>query len=477
MVLPACKKTVTEVRKNSVVKVFTSAQTIDFYEPWKPGSQYSLEGCGCIIAGAPFGDARNRVLTVSRMVNRANYIEVQRFGETKRYVAKVEQVGFDLDLAVLSVADAAFFKGTEPVELGDLPAAGDKVTAHGGDEKSVKEDTVSGLDQVWCVEAGRYVPAILTNDSVESDSYGCPVFKGRKLIGIAFNAYTKPEKAGAVVPANMIRRFFKGFKDNRPYDGFPDLGIAAQSLENAALRDYYRVPAVTTGVIITKVGQGSTADGPLKEGDVLTAINGRNLDNEGKINVGKLGRIDGDYLIFPLMMGENVKLDVLRDGGAVKVEAPLKPISRLVTYRADERKPTFFMIAGFVFAPLTGNYFGTAQWKSFNPKLQDLYYNGTPTKDRKEVVLVSHVLPNDINEGYDKLNNLIVEKVNGKPVPDMKALVAAFAQPMGRYHVVETDDHAYFGSMIVFDAKKAEKATKEIMAAYKIPADRSDDLK
>jgi len=91
----------------------------------------------------------NRILTTAHFVNKGNYIEVQKFGETKRYVAKVEQVGYDMDLALLSLEDPEFFKDAVPVRFGDLPSPGDKILIHGADELSIKEDTLSGLDMVF----------------------------------------------------------------------------------------------------------------------------------------------------------------------------------------------------------------------------------------------------------------------------------------------------------------------------------------
>src|SRR5258708_982520 len=75
-----------EALKKSVVQIFTTTQNVDYYEPWKPGSQVPIQGCGAILPG-------ERLLTTAHLVNKGNYIEVQKFGETKRYVAKVEQVG------------------------------------------------------------------------------------------------------------------------------------------------------------------------------------------------------------------------------------------------------------------------------------------------------------------------------------------------------------------------------------------------
>jgi S1-C subfamily serine protease len=455
--------------KKSVVKVFTTAQNVDYYEPWKPGSQIQLRGCGTLLPG-------NLILTTAHLVNKGNYIEVQKFGDTRRYVAKVEQVGFDLDLALLSVDDPDFFSDTKPVEFGGLPGRGDKLVIEGGDELSVKEDSVSGMDMVWGNEGGRQQPAILTNAVIDPTNDGCPVFSGGKFIGVPFDSSGKSDKSGSVNPVNVIQTFLKDVQGGRSYEGFPDLGFYTQDLENPSLRSYYRIPPKQTGEIITRVFYGGSADGILKEGDVLTALDGHPVDDDGYITLPKEGRIPELYLATFYSIGEAINLDILRDGKPQKIKMPLKALSRLLPNRQDLRHPTYFLMGGFVFVPLTVNYFATAAWDSFNPELQEILFHGLVTPERKQVILISHVLPHEINKGYDKLGNLVVTRVNGRPISDMKDLLDAFERPLDGYHVIEVDDHDWFGSTIIVDADKAKEATGEIMDTFKVPADRSKDL-
>ena len=469
--LPACKWGKEKDPRKSVVKVFTTLQSVDFSEPWKPGSEAHLQGCGCVVSGG-------RVLTTAHLINKGNYIEVQKFGETKRYVAKVQEVGYDQDLALLGVEDKDFLKDTEPVEFGDLPHAGDKVKIVGGDELSIKEDTIAGLDMVWTWEGATFVPALVTNGDIDNKNDGCPVFKDGKFVGLPFESWHKTEKTGSLIPVKMVQRFYRAIDGGRPYGGMPDLGVYAQELENPALRAYFGLTGDQTGIGVTRVLEQGASVGALKEGDVLTAIDGHAIDNDGYITLGKKSeRIQADYLIAFYLPGEQVNLDLIRAGHPMKVKISLLPLPTLVPYRADNRNPTYFMIAGYVFVPLTYNYLQAMDWKSLKPSLKDLYSHGVITAERKQVVLLSHVLPNDINTGFDKQGNLVIDKVNGRPIREMKDLIAAFAAPQGDYHVIEMDEHSWFGSRIVIDAKRAKQATDEVMAAFKIPADRSQDLK
>jgi len=467
---PACRSRRAADHKASVVKVYTTIQNVDFYEPWKPGAQATLQGCGCILPGG-------LILTTAHLINKATYIEVQKFGETKRYVAKAGPVGYDLDLAILRVDDPEFTRAIVPVEMGKLPAPGDKVTIFGKDELSVKEDTLSGLDMVWGAETIREVPALITNEAIDDKNNGCPVFKDGKLVGIPFDATGKADKKGSIIPVNVIERFLRSVQNGRAYDGFPDSGVVYQELESPALRAYYKVPQDQSGVVVTKVLYGGSAEGLLKEGDVLTAVDGQPIDSEGTIKVDKVHRVSWEYRIVFCLMGEKVKLDVLREGKPLKVEMPLKPLPKLVVYREDSTEPTYFMYAGFVFVPLTGNYFQTAEYKSFKPALKNLYSHGFLSEKRKQVVLISHILPHDINTGYARVANAIVTKVNGREITGIKDLVAALDHPVDRYQILEIDDHAWFGSSVVLDSEKAKIATQELMKNLRIPSDRSADLK
>src|ERR1700678_4131971 len=108
----------------SVVKIFTTMQEPNYYEPWRESSQEYVSGSGCVLPG-------NRILTNAHVVSNAIFIEVLKEGDSQKYIAKKEFVAHDCDLAILKVDDPKFFKGTAPVTFGDLPFKRDKVAVYG----------------------------------------------------------------------------------------------------------------------------------------------------------------------------------------------------------------------------------------------------------------------------------------------------------------------------------------------------------
>jgi hypothetical protein len=78
-------------------------------------------------------------------------------------------------------------------------------------------------------------------------------------------------------------------------------------------------------------------------------------------------------------------------------------------------------------------------WQSRAPlNLLDAYEN--PEKYSAAVdhiVFLSGVIPTPATVGYESLRNLIVHKVNGQLIKDMKSLIAAFKGHPGPLHAIE----------------------------------------
>jgi S1-C subfamily serine protease len=101
--------------EQSVVLIRCVQQDFDYITPWKQTTMVQGVGSGFVIAG-------NRILTNAHNVSNIRYVELKRQNFAKRYPAKVEFIGHDCDLAILSVFDQSFFEGTRPLEFGGILA-------------------------------------------------------------------------------------------------------------------------------------------------------------------------------------------------------------------------------------------------------------------------------------------------------------------------------------------------------------------
>jgi hypothetical protein len=159
---------------------------------------------------------------------------------------------------------------------------------------------------------------------------------------------------------------------------------------------------------------------------------------------------------------------------AVKLSTPIH-FSRLVPHEQYDVIPTYYILGGMLFEPVTLNYLKTwgKKWIFSAPDdLTHYYLYGKRTDDRKEVIVLVEVLADEINVGYHDLDNRVVSQVNGKRISTMEDLVAAFEYHTGKYHII-LDER---GHQIVLDRTKVEQNSQRILERYRIAADRSKDL-
>ncbi|MFC1521647.1 PDZ domain-containing protein [Elusimicrobiota bacterium] len=461
--------------KNSVVQFFTVSKKPSYYQPWDTGYQQNFGGSGCIIKG-------NRVITNAHVVSDQVYVQLRKAGETKKYTAQVEHVAHDSEVAILKVADPSFFKGTKPVEFGALPRQRDKVAAYGfpvgGNDLSITEGVVSRIEVQDYTHSRRDLLAIQTDAAINPGNSGGPVFKDGKLIGISFQSYSGSdvENIGYIVPITHITRFLEDIK-NGAYDGVPDLGVYWQKLESESLRTFYKLKEGQSGILITRVIYGGSAWNILKEEDVIVSVEDHRVANNGTVSFRKDERLLFSYLVHEKQLGDKVSLKVIRKGAVIELVIPLKKFKLLVTGPHYDKQPTYFIYGGLVFMPLTYNFMKTWEWEDLYPRFKYYLDEKLPSPDQKQIIIISQALAHDINVGYHGIDQVVVEKINGKAITRMQDVIKAFEKPMGSYHVIEIDAHNYSGTRIVLNANKTDEATKQILAQYRIAQDRSNDLK
>ena len=104
----------------SIVKIYTTYQEPSWIQPWQMSGASDRTGSGCVVAG-------KLILTNAHVVGDRTFIQVRRAGTPDKFSAEVEAVSHEFDLALLRVEDDAFFEGTEPLSIGNLPRIGDEV--------------------------------------------------------------------------------------------------------------------------------------------------------------------------------------------------------------------------------------------------------------------------------------------------------------------------------------------------------------
>jgi S1-C subfamily serine protease len=460
--------------RKSVVKIFTTAQRCVPQEPWRLGAEENVSGSGCVLPG-------HLILTNAHVVSNQIFLQVLKDGDTKKYTSHVVSVSHDRDLALLKVDDPKFFNGTKPVTFGDLPEVRDKISVYGypvgGDVLSVTEGVVSRIEVVTYSHSLRSLLGVQTDAAINPGNSGGPVFRKKKMVGVAFQGYNAAvaQNTGFVIPVFFVKRFLDDTKKGAD-QRVPLLGLFCQSVENDSIRSYLGLKRQQSGLLVSKVINGSSSWGEVKENDVLMAIDGYPIANDGSIDIRGGERVNFQYPLGFHRIGDKIKVKVLRSGQVKTLTLKLKGDARLVPFPRYDQKPSYFIFDGMIFTELDSETIGSI--KSPDNEWVALYFSGLPSAERRRVVLLDHIIPHASNKGYgNEYSNLIITKVNGQPVVDLKSLIADFKNPLEGRHVVEFDEARDLGTRIVLKADGAEAATKEILETNHIPSDRSPDLK
>ena len=461
-----------DFKTDSVVKIFATRNTIDYTNPWQSRGVQEITGSGCIIQG-------NRILTNAHVVNQNTFIQVRRESSQKKYIAKVETVGNDCDLAILRVEDPEFFNGVSPLEIGELPELQDKVTVigfpMGGDKLSITQGVVSRMEGIGYVNSNQSLLGVQIDAAINPGNSGGPAINNGKIVGIVMQLMSDSQNIGYIIPTPIINHFLDDLKGSQ-YAGFPYLGVLFNNTENKALRKYYGVADNTGGVLVYNILPFSSADGFLKEGDIILEVNGVAISNDATFAFRNNERLDMVHLINMQKIGETAVLKIWREGKVSIVNIPLKSISNLVKIANHSEKPSFCIYGGFIFTVLSKDLINSLGDNNDLPPLSFVYYNmglgSLNEKRKKEIVVLLKVLPDEINIGYHTRGYEIITKVNGKEFDSFKQFVKLIEDTQGEDIVFEAEDK----DKIILTCKDIDKVTQDIIRRNNIPSQFSDDV-
>jgi S1-C subfamily serine protease len=243
------------------------------------------------------------------------------------------------------------------------------------------------------------------------------------------------------------------------------------------LREYLGLRPDEGGVRLTRVPRHGSGAGVLEPGDVLLEAGGVSIDATGQFEHPLYGRLSCALLFTEgRQPGEALPLTILRNGARLGVEVTLRrmlPEDERVPPYVVGRGPDYAVIAGLVFQELSGPYLTAASEGGRRPmprlQIAATREGDEPDPVRPRLVILTSVLPDAANLGYQDLRDLIVSTVNGRRVGSLADLRQAFASATG-YHVVEFLP-GQGTERIVLDAAEAAAAKERVQKMYGVRAD------
>ena len=224
------------------------------------------------------------------------------------------------DLAVLKI-DA---RGLKAAEFGDSSKlrVGDSVVAIGDPlgvqlRGTMTNGIISAINRDLTV-GDRTMTLIQTNAALNNGNSGGPLINCYgQVIGINtvkmssyYTATASVEGLGFAIPISVAKPIIDELIENGYVAGRPAIGISGDSLPSY-YRTYYRLPE---GVYVTSVNEGSDAKAKgIREGDIVTAINGEKI-----CSIDELNTVKNQYAA-----GDEVTLTIYRSGTYYEVTVTL----------------------------------------------------------------------------------------------------------------------------------------------------------
>ncbi|HYD98425.1 MAG TPA: DegQ family serine endoprotease [Alphaproteobacteria bacterium] len=255
------------------------------------------------------------VVTNHHVIEGADEITVV-LHDRREYEAEVVRSDQRTDLAVLRIKapgalPALTLRNSDDLQVGDLVVA---IGNPFGVGQTVTSGIVSALARTN-VGIGDFSFFIQTDAAINpGNSGGALIAMDGSLVGINTAIYSRSGGSigiGFAIPAEMVRTVVEGVEGGGPVLR-PWLGASTQAVDGplAASLGLDR-PA---GVLLRGIHPaGPAAKAGLKIGDVVVAVNGREVDEPEALR----------YRIATQTLGSSAKLDVLRDGRRQSVALPV----------------------------------------------------------------------------------------------------------------------------------------------------------
>ncbi|MEP4079591.1 PDZ domain-containing protein [Haloferula sp.] len=439
--------------KLSVIRINSTRQKWNPGQPWEKQPSRKRRSLAAVVG-------TNQVITTAEMAADATMIELESIDGKKLAQGRVISIDYEANLALIGLAESesesTFFEGLVPLEIAEPIGLGATVEAIQVEESGnllVTRGPVQSIEVVANFLPGEYFLTYVVKASMQSaaSSFSVPALHDGKLAGL-LTSYNSKDQLCEITTTEILARFMADAADG-DYQGFPSLGVFTTRTEDAGFRAWLKIPEDGGGIYVARVRKEAAAEkAGLKKGDVITVIDGYEIDRMGYFEHPVYGRTYWSHLVRGAKgAGERVTLGILRDGEELELTAELERRDRrneLVPGYLFGQAPNFLVKGGLIFQELTRpllEAFGE-EWKSRAPlNLLDVLENSEKYEERYDrVVFLAGVIATPATVGYEPLRNLIVTEVNGKQVRDMKSLIAAFDEvPSDGLHSIEFDEENF----------------------------------
>lgn len=447
-------------KEASLVEIEISKTRYDFSMPWIRRSTQTFKN-GIVIEG-------NRILTTADGLSNQHLSRIRKGGITKQYTAELTWVDYYSNLAIYEVEDSDFWTGMEAMPLNtSIPQNGDLEIIRWRNGRI--EQRSAEIERLY-VGSGKMSYAHHLNLSVSSEinaaGWSEVVIDHSSIIGLTTSSSNNKL---TVLPAPFIRTVLER-KSDKSNMGMGHFDFRVMHGKNPALLKSKGLQSVDSGVVITEVGKRGIANHILKKGDVILEIDGFTVDTEAKYVDPDYGRLS----IFGLatrkhVADEIIPMKVWRDGKLQEISYKLPRADfeqEVIPEKNYDQAPEYLIAGGLLFQPITGSFLDA--FGKNTPILLDYYSETNPAPERDGLVVLSGILPDPYNRGYEDARLLIIDTINEQPIAHIKDIESALKKPNGDFHHIRFFNDQSMRHLVI-DAKELDSVTSAILKRYNIP--------
>ncbi|MFO1459021.1 MAG: hypothetical protein U1G08_06395 [Verrucomicrobiota bacterium] len=450
--------------EKSYVTLEVTYKDYDYSQPWNKPTRTIRKGA-VVQPG-------HEVLTTAQHLPGATLVRLQRGGRGKWYDAQVKWMDPHANLALVTTKDESFWEGLRPAELAEvIPAAPDFNLLRWRDgnleSRRVEFSKFSVREGVL-----SFAPRLTLEVNTELGGLGWAeaVTLNGEMVGLTS---TKSGNTCQVIPSSFIRRVLDGQRAGN-YRGLGYFDFTWGPGENPATLEFLKLKGSERGAVVTEVLDRPGRESVLKVRDLILEVDGFPIDVEGDYEDPDYGHLMLENLATRTRFaGDTVPMKIWRDGAEKTIQYTLPPVTyadELVPQQSFGHDPEYVVAGGLVFQPLEQSFLRAwgDDWRRRAPFRLQFYQNEHPSAARPGLVMLSSILPDPINVGYQDVRFLVVDKVNGKPISSLAELTEALQQPKDGVQRIEFMPGDSLQRMLL-DAGGLNAATQRVLRRYGIP--------
>ena len=446
--------------EKSLVEIEVTRTTYNYKVPWVSGNTQTRKN-GIVIA-------QNRILTTADGLSGQYLCRVRKGGQSRHYTAQILWIDYHTNIALLAVEEPTFWEGMHPVKLADqLPMTGDLKVYRWRNGRI--ESRAAEIIRLYIGKSKTsYIRhlSLAVSSEINAAGWAEVVIHKNQLIGLTSSG---SDQQLTVLPAPFIQFVLQGHERlDAPGAAFFDFDW--MDGKNPALLRSKAFQEDGTGVVVTEIGKRGLSKNTLQTGDILFEIDGFSIDHDGKYIDPDYGRLSIDGLATrSRFAGESIPMKIWRDGSEQTIEYKLPEADfrkSIIPEQCYDCPPEYFVAGGLVFQPLTGPLLRSLGQNT--PLLLDYYEAHPPIGERTGLILLSMILPDDYNRGYESARLLLIDEINGREINCLKDVKTALEETEDGYHRIRFMPAESIIHMIL-DAEELPATTHRILERYRIP--------